>query len=226
MCFGELCLQDGPKPNKFSTHLDVLPFCAVLAFIHEQQYISMLDHFDIIASFYDRLIGPPDTSRLRRLLKLPAEGWLLDGGGGTGRVSNHLRPLVSGLVVSDLSHRMLAKAREKDIRPVQAHAEQLPFADGFFDRVLVVDALHHFCNQHESISDLLRVLKPGGRMVIEEPDFTHNGVKVLALIEKMLLMRSHFHTPEEIQRMFISHSVAAHIERDNRYTAWIIADKI
>jgi hypothetical protein len=63
-------------------------------------------------------------------------------------------------------------------------------------------------------------------MVIEEPDFTHNGVKVLALIEKMLLMRSHFHTPEEIQRMFISHSVAAHIERDNRYTAWIIADKI
>ena len=140
----------------------------------------MLDHFDIIASFYDRLIGRPHTSRLRRLLKLPADGWLLDAGGGTGRVSNHFCTLVSGLVVSDLSHRMLVKAREKDIRPVQAHSEQLPFADGFFNRVLVVDAIHHFCSRHESISELLRVLKPGGRMVIEEPDFTHKGVKVLA----------------------------------------------
>jgi demethylmenaquinone methyltransferase/2-methoxy-6-polyprenyl-1,4-benzoquinol methylase len=186
----------------------------------------MLDHFDIIASFYDRLIGPPDTSRLRRLLKLPVGGWLLDAGGGTGRVSSHFCTLVSGLVVSDLSHRMLAKAREKDIRPVQAHAEQLPFEDGFFDRVLVVDALHHFCSQQESLSDLLRVLKPGGRLVIEEPDFTHKGVKVLALIEKILLMRSHFQTPEEIHQLVMSSSVSAHIERDHRYTAWIIADKI
>jgi hypothetical protein len=49
---------------------------------------------------------------------------------------------------------------------------------------------------------------------------------VLALLEKMLLMRSHFYTPEEIQRMVMSHGVGARIERDNRYTAWIIADKI
>ena len=185
----------------------------------------MLDHFDIIASFYDRVIGPPDTTRLRRLLKLPAGGWLLDAGGGTGRVSNHFRTSVKGLVVSDLSHRMLAKAREKGIRPVQAHAEKLPFADGFFDRVLVVDALHHFCSRQESISDLLRVLKPGGRLVIEEPDFTHTGVKVLALIEKMLFMRSHFHSPEKIQSMIGAKNVSTYIERDDRYTAWIIADK-
>ncbi len=186
----------------------------------------MLDHFDIIASFYDRLIGPPDTSRLRRLLKLPVSGWLLDAGGGTGRVSNHFCTLVSGLVVSDLSHRMLAKASEKDIRPVQAHAERLPFVDGFFDRVLVVDALHHFCSQQESISDLLRVLKPGGRMVIEEPDFTHKGVKILALIEKLLLMRSHFHSPEDIEGIIMSHGVSTRIVRNNRHTAWIIAEKV
>ena len=186
----------------------------------------MLDHFDIIASFYDRLIGPPDMSRLHCLLKLPTSGWLLDAGGGTGRVSGHFRTSVKGLVVSDLSHRMLAKAREKDLGPVQAHAESLPFADCFFNRVLVVDALHHFCSQHESISDLLRVLKPGGRMVIEEPDFTHKGVRILALIEKMLLMRSHFQSPEEIEGIIMSHGVSTHIVRDHRYTAWIIAEKV
>lgn len=186
----------------------------------------MLDHFDIIAAFYDRMIGPPDVSRLRRLLKLPAPGWLLDAGGGTGRVSAQLSPLVGGLVISDLSHRMLQKAGEKNLCPVQAHAEQLPFADQYFDRVLVVDALHHFCDQQDAVSDLLRVLKKGGRLLIEEPDFTHNGVKILALIEKILLMRSRFYPPERIKSMITAHGVSAQIERDGRYTAWIIADKI
>ena len=213
------------KPNNFCIRFEVLANYTVFISNHCSQYISMLDHFDIIASFYDRLIGPPDTSRLRRLLKLPAGGWMLDAGGGTGRVSNHIRTFVKGSVVSDLSQRMLAKAQKKGIRSVRAPAERLPFADGFFDRILVVDAFHHFCSQHESISDLLRVLKPGGIMVIEEPDFTHKGVKILALIEKMLFMRSHFYSPEEIQGMILSHDVSAYIERDDRYTAWIVAEK-
>jgi len=185
----------------------------------------MLDHFDLIASIYDRLIGPPNTERLRQLLNLPTDGWLLDGGGGTGRVSSHLNGLAGHVVVSDLSHRMLKKAREKKVRPVRAHVEHLPFTDEFFDRVLVVDALHHFCDQREAIEDLLRVLKPGGRLVIEEPDLNHKGVKMLALVEKMLLMRSHFYTPQKIREMIASCGCSAKIENDGRYTAWVVAVK-
>ena len=107
----------------------------------------MLDHFDLIASIYDRLIGPPDTGRLEQLLQLPTAGWLLDGGGGTGRVSSHLSLLAGHTVISDLSRRMLQKALEKRLNPVCAHVERLPFSGGCFDRILVVDALHHFCDQ-------------------------------------------------------------------------------
>jgi len=185
----------------------------------------MLDHFDLIAPLYDRMIGPPDTERLQKLLKLPTDGWLLDGGGGTGRVSSHLNGLAGNIVVSDLSHCMLKKAREKQVRPVQAHAERLPFADEIFDRVLVVDALHHFRDQHEAIKDLLRVLKPGGRLVIEEPDLNHLGVKLVALAEKMLLMRSHFYPPQKIREMISVCGYAAKIENDDRYTAWVVAEK-
>ena len=185
----------------------------------------MLDHFDIMAPVYDRLIGPPDTRRLCQILKLPAKGWLLDGGGGTGRVSSHLKALTGNIVVSDLSLRMLKKARLKKVNPVLAHAEDLPFPDAFFDRVLVVDALHHFCDQQEAIEDLLRVLKPGGRLVIEEPDFNHKGVKILALAEKLLLMRSRFYAPEKIRDMVGFCGYRAEIEHDGRYTSWVVADK-
>ena len=194
-------------------------------FIAAHSIIDMLDHFDLMASIYDRLIGPPNTGRLRQLLKLPTNGWLLDGGGGTGRVSSQLNDLVANIVVSDLSLRMLKKAQEKAISPVRAHIEHLPFPDESFDRILVVDALHHFCDQQEAIEDLLRVLKPGGRLVIEEPDFNHKGVKLLALAEKLLLMRSHFYAPEQIRDMIASYGYPAKIENDDRYTSWIVTDK-
>ena len=113
----------------------------------------MPDHFDFLARIYDRVIPPPDPERLGELLHLPADGWLLDAGGGTGRVSASLREQVDGLVVSDLSAGMLGQARAKQgLYPVRAHAETLPFPDRRFSRVLVVDALHHFCDQRDAIA--------------------------------------------------------------------------
>ena len=186
----------------------------------------MFDHFDVFASVYDRLIGPPDHQKLSELLRLPTDGWLLDAGGGTGRVSATLRPLVGNLVVSDLSQPMLKQAQAKgSLCPIRAHVERLPFPNEHFERVLVVDAFHHFCDQQESISDLLRVLKPGGRLVIEEPNIHSFAVKIVAVIEKLALMRSHFYSPEAIQGMITSYGLTAHIRDDDRHRAWVIADK-
>lgn len=185
----------------------------------------MPDHFDLIARFYERVIPPPKPDDLRELLRLPCEGWMLDAGGGTGRVVGALHDEAKGIVVSDLSSGMLRQAKQKNgLSPTRAHAESLPFSDDFFDRVLVVDALHHFCDQRDAIADLLRVVRPGGRVVIEEPDYTRFAVKLIAVGEKIALMRSKFHTPEAVAEMFAANGVSAEVTREaNGFRAWIVA---
>jgi demethylmenaquinone methyltransferase/2-methoxy-6-polyprenyl-1,4-benzoquinol methylase len=187
----------------------------------------MLDHFDLIAPLYERVIPPPDPEPWRELLRLPTDGWLLDAGGGTGRVSAQLRPLVGGLVVGDLAQQMLQQARGRtSLSPVRAYTETLPFPAASFERALVVDALHHFCNHREAIGDLLRVLKPGGRLVIEEPDVTTLPVKAIALAEKLALMRSHFLPPAEICAIVEGYGLHAQVKHKNRYEFWILVDNV
>ena len=113
----------------------------------------MMAHFDALAPLYDRLIGPPDPTHLRALLDLPTTGWVLDAGGGTGRVAAQLRALAGNLVLLDRSQPMLRRAQGKGLWPIQSDVAHLPFPDACFDRVVVVDALHHFADQQATIGE-------------------------------------------------------------------------
>jgi demethylmenaquinone methyltransferase/2-methoxy-6-polyprenyl-1,4-benzoquinol methylase len=186
----------------------------------------MLDHFDLLAPIYDRVIPPPDPVRLRRLLRLPTEGRVLEAGGGTGRVSSTLLPLVGTLVINDLSQPMLEQARSKGLlHPVRSYVERLPFADASFDRVFAVDAFHHFSDHHAAIGELLRILKPSGRLVIEEPDIKRFSVKLIALLEKLALMNSHFLSGEEIRALVASHGLQAEIGCISDFATCVVVDK-
>ncbi len=186
----------------------------------------MLHHFDIIAPFYDRVIHKLDLKRLIKLLKLPAKGRMLDAGGGTGRVSSRLRTMIDEVVVCDVSLPMLKQAKNKGrLWAAQSHIEQLPFPNESFERIVVVDALHHFCNQRQSIQELLRVLKFGGRLVIEEPNIDKFIVKWVALAEKLFLMRSHFCSSNEIVAMIKEQEFNAYVESDDRFIFWVVVEK-
>jgi ubiquinone/menaquinone biosynthesis C-methylase UbiE len=183
-------------------------------------------YFDWLASIYERLVSPPDPSQLRGRLGLPVAGALLEVGGGTGRAAGPLRPLIGRLVISDLSAPMLREARAKcDGRVAQSYAETLPWAEASFERVLVVDALHHFRDQRAAVSELWRVLKPGGRLVLEEVDVTRLSGRLIALAEKLALMGSHFYTPQEIVTMVSDWSPATQVDADGQGTVWVTADK-
>jgi demethylmenaquinone methyltransferase/2-methoxy-6-polyprenyl-1,4-benzoquinol methylase len=183
------------------------------------------NHFDLLAPIYDNVIKATDFSMLEALLKLPITGILLDAGGGTGRVSDALSGKASSIVVADLSHPMLKQSiKKQNLSPVCTHSEFLPFPSNYFERIIMVDAFHHVCDQVATANELWRVLKQGGRMVIEEPNINKFGVKMVALGEKITLMRSKFLTPEKIQDQFNFEDSNINI-RYQGYNSWIVIDK-
>lgn len=188
--------------------------------------MPLFDHFDFIAPLYETFIPPKDPQEMWRLADLPASGALLDAGGGTGRVAQFMIGKATPIVVADLSCKMLSEARQKEgLRPVCSHTEKLPFADETFARIIMVDALHHVCDQRATANELWRMLQPGGRLVIEEPDVRTLSVKLMALAEKLALMRSHFLSPERIAGLFDYPNARVRIEME-KFNAWIIVDKV
>lgn len=179
------------------------------------------DHFAAIAPIYAR-VSYSKRDLMREVASLPVRGKLLDVGGGTGRVASAIRDLVDEAIIADVSLGMLKEAPLSALKPVCGGSESLPFADGSFERVIMVDALHHVIDHAHSAREMFRVLKPGGVLVIEEPDIRTFGVKLIALAEKLLLMRSHFLAPDEIMKLFLNGEKKVKAEDG---TAWVVIKK-
>ena len=155
---------------------------------------------------------------------LPTSGRVLDAGGGTGRVANAIREHAGEVVIADPSLGMLREADRTRLGLACSNSEALPFPNDFFERVIMVDALHHVIHQGQTAREMYRVLKPGGRIVIEEPDIRKFAVKLIALGEKLLLMRSHFLAPDKIVDLFSFDSAKTSIHATEG-NAWVVIEK-
>jgi demethylmenaquinone methyltransferase/2-methoxy-6-polyprenyl-1,4-benzoquinol methylase len=188
--------------------------------------MPIFDHFDFLAPFYEKAIPLKNQEKFIEKAQLPARGSLLDAGGGTGRVAKALIGLVDRVVLLDASPGMLREANQNgNLELVNGVSESLPFHDQSFDFVMMVDALHHVYSQKDTIAELWRATRPGGRIIIVEPDFDRFAVKLIAIAEKIAFMRSHFLSPLQIEGHFdIYPGAKTTIERDG-FNAWIICQK-
>lgn len=113
---------------------------------------------------------------------------VLDLAGGTGDLTAKFSQLVgdNGLVVlADINESMLKVGRDKlrdkglfkNIEYVQANAEELPFADNYFDCITISFGLRNVTDKDRALRSMWRVLKPGGRLLILE--FSKPQYKIL-----------------------------------------------
>lgn len=129
--------------------------------------------FDKIACSYDRLNRIMSLGLDRRWRKSAVKGLhgsVLDVACGTGDMASELCSRGCTVVGVDLSEEMLAIARRKVVNGKWeiADAENLPFEDGSFDAVTCAFGVRNFVHLKQGLSEMLRVLKPGGTMVILE----------------------------------------------------------
>ena len=104
---------------------------------------------------------------------------VLDIAGGTGDLAAKFSRLVGSegkVVLADINDSMLQVGREKltnrgivgNIEYVQANAECLPFPANSFDCITIAFGLRNVTDKDAALRSMLRVLKPGGRLLVLE----------------------------------------------------------
>lgn len=153
--------------------------------------------FDSIAGDYDSLnhILSLDVDKiwrkkaLKQIVDAPAPALVLDLACGTGdfsiAIAKALSSATKGHVTGvDLSEGMLAVMREKVgkagltemISIEEGDGENLRFPDNTFDRVTIAFGIRNFEDRPKGLREMLRVLKPGGRLVILELSRPENKI--------------------------------------------------
>jgi SAM-dependent methyltransferase len=103
-------------------------------------------------------------------LGLPGNARLLDAGCGSGRMLDELAAYgrVTGV---DASRAAVAVARGRGHDVVVAKVERLPFASSRFDLVTCLDVVEHTPDDRRTLSELRRVTRPGGRLLVTVPAY-------------------------------------------------------
>ena len=142
--------------------------------------------FDSVAARYDVMndLMSAGIHRLWKRFTIELSGVrkgnaVLDIAGGTGDLAARFAELVGPegrVVLADINGAMLEVGRDKlldtgrqgNIEFVQADAQDLPFPDDSFDCVTIAFGLRNVTDKDKALRSMLRVLKPGGRLLVLE----------------------------------------------------------
>lgn len=147
---------------------------------------KVADVFHSVASKYD-LMNDLMSAGIHRLwkrytinaLRLRPGMQVLDLAGGTGDLTKLISTKVGEcgrVTLSDINASMLQVGVDRlldagcinNIDVVQANAENLPFADNYFDRITIAFGLRNVTDKDKALRSMYRVLKPGGSLAVLE----------------------------------------------------------
>jgi SAM-dependent methyltransferase len=117
--------------------------------------------------------APEQIEPVLQAAQIEPQDRILDVGCGTGFILLGAARRASQVVGVDVTPAMLAEARRRveeagltNVTLREGTAEALPFADQRFDAAITRLTLHHFGDPRRALSEMHRVLRPGGRLVV------------------------------------------------------------
>lgn len=152
----------------------------------DEKQSMVADVFDSVASRYDVMndLMSGGVHRIWKKFTIEVSAvrrghQVLDLAGGTGDLAEKFHRLVGKdghVVLADINASMLNVGRDKltdagicsNMSYSQVNAECLPFADNSFDCISIAFGLRNVTHKDEALKSMLRVLKPGGKLLILE----------------------------------------------------------
>jgi SAM-dependent methyltransferase len=140
----------------------------MLTVLEEDRHWWFATRTRAILAFLDRYVGPGQDLRI------------LDVGCGAANMTHHLRHY--GQVVGvDNNPRPLEVARQRGLEAYEGAADNLPFEDGGFDLVTLLDTVEHVPAEDRVFEECRRVLRspqpeqgqPGGKLLVTVPAFMY-----------------------------------------------------
>lgn len=133
----------------------------VLTVLEEDRHAWFAGRTRAILKYLDLEMGSQRPATPRKIL---------DIGGGAGNMAHHLAHYgeVIGL---DFNPRPLPVAQLRGLEVMQGSGTELPFADNQFDLIALFDTVEHIPDELGVFDECLRVLKPGGKLMITVPAF-------------------------------------------------------
>ena len=157
---------------------------------------------------------------------------VLDLAGGTGDLAEKISRLVGTqgeVILADINNSMLKVARDRlldrgifeNLTIMQADAEQLPFTENYFDRIIIGFGLRNVTHKEKALQSMFRVLKPGGRLlVLEFSTPTLPGLKSIydAYSFKLLPLLGRVVAKDEDSYRYLAESIRMHPNQDTLKT--------
>ncbi len=182
----------------------------------------MTSAFDATASSFERYRALPSNapdairSAIWAATTLPSSARVLDLGAGTGRIGKAFVAAGDFYVGVDASLAMLREfsANSKSCFLTQADGRQLPFRDGAFDIVLLMQVLSGVGEWQAVLNETRRVLRPGGSVAVGHAISPESGIdaqlkrRLRTILEQMGVA---WHRPQESRQQALAwlHSSAA-----------------
>lgn len=141
----------------------------------ERRRIESRSYFDRVAASFGEQVLPGRTweGLSRALLRLAPRARYVDLGIGDGLLTMMLAEIAESVTAVDMSQEMLAQLSQRakskgleNIRTVQGEIEDLPLPDESFEVAVLSQALHHADVPERALAEAVRILVPGGRLLV------------------------------------------------------------